>query len=93
MKISPRNRHIVINKIDNVQEKPESNVLLPESYKLEDVSYAVVKVIEISPTCTINVSKGDKIVVENSMIQKIDICEGEFYLILENYVYGVLTNR
>jgi co-chaperonin GroES (HSP10) len=93
MRISPRNRHIVVEKVDDKQEESESNVLLPASYKMPDAPYAIVKVIEISPTCVINVSKGDKIVVENSMIQKIDICEDEFYLVLENYVCGVLTNR
>ena len=93
MRISPRNRHIVVQMIDDEQEEPESNVLLPASYKKEEKLYTVAKVAEISPTCTVNVSKGDKIIVQSSMIQKIDICEDEFYLVLENYVYGVLTNR
>jgi len=94
MKISPRNRHIVVEKIvDSAQEEPKTNVLLPESYKKEEKSYIIVRVAEISPTCTVNVSRGDKIVVENSMIQKFEIGEGEFYLVLENYVYGVITNR
>tara|TARA_Y100000310_G_C20589954_1_gene767465 strand:- start:1027 stop:1332 length:306 start_codon:yes stop_codon:yes gene_type:complete len=94
MRISPRNRHIVVEIIDdNTQEESKSNVLLPDSYKREEKPYAIVKVLESSPTCTINISKGDKIIVENSMVQKIEIGENEFYLVLENYVYGVLTSR
>jgi co-chaperonin GroES (HSP10) len=94
MRISPRNRHIVVEIIDDsTQEEPKSNVLLPESYKKEEKSYTVVKVLESSPTCTINIGRGDKIIVENSMVQKFEIGENEFYLVLENYVYGVLTNR
>ena len=91
MRISPRNRHIVVEKVDDKQEESESHVLLPASYKKADAPYAVVKVLEVSPTCVINVSRGDKIVVENCMIQKIDICEDEFYLVLENYVYGIFS--
>ena len=51
------------------------------------------RVKELSPDCTVNVSKGDKIVIERSMLQEVEVSEGSFYLVLENYIYGVLSNR
>ena len=93
MNLYPRNRHLVVELIEEKEEAEKSSVLLPEGYKKEKPPYAQARVKEVSPDCTSNFSKGDKIVIEGSMLQTIQINESDFYLVLENYVYGVLSDR
>ena len=95
MKLSPRNRYLLIEPIK--KEKKEeivSGVLLPDDYKPQEDSFVTAVVKETSPSCSITaVSKGDIILVERNMIQEMEINEYTFYLVLENYIYGVLSNR
>jgi len=92
MKLYPRNRHLII---EPIEEKPEeqTGILLPEDYTKPKPPFMQARVKELSPDCTVNVSKGDKIVIERSMLQEVEVSEGSFYLVLENYIYGVLSNR
>ena len=94
MKFNPRNRHILIEPIvEKKKEEKKTSILLPEDYQEKPKPYAVAKVLEVAPSCKINLSKGDKVVVENSMVQKIDVDDSEFYLLLENYVFGVVSSK
>jgi len=95
MKLEPRNRHLLIEPI--IEEEPKedntTNFLLPDDYAKPPKPYATARVLSVSPSCNVGVSKGDKILVENSMVQKIEIDNDEFFLVLENYVYGVVSVR
>lgn len=94
MKLNPRNRHILVQPI--VEEKKEENkpnILLPDDYQEKPKPYLIAKVIEAAPSCKVLLRKGDKVLVERSMVQKIDVGDQEFYLVLENYVYGVVSSK
>ena len=95
MKLEPRNRHLLIEPIVEEVKKEENttNILLPDDYAAPPKPYATARVLSVSPPCNVGVSKGDKVLVENSMVQKIEIDDDEFYLVLENYVYGVVSSR
>ena len=95
MKLEPRNRHLLIEPIVEEEKKEENttNILLPDDYATPPKPYATARVLSVSPSCNVGVSKGDKVLVENSMVQKIEIDDDEFYLVLENYVYGVVSSR
>ena len=95
MKLEPRNRHLLIEPIveEEKKEANTTNILLPDDYAVPPKPYVTARVLSVAPTCNVGVSKGDKVLVENSMVQKIEIGDDEFYLVLENYVYGVITSR
>ena len=90
--INPLNRHLVLEEIELKEEKQEDSlVLVPDDYKLQKQSlYGVYKVIAKAPDCE-RVGEslvGCRVVVDESMVQKIPLGEEKYYLILENYVYG-----
>tara|TARA_Y100000034_G_C6883889_1_gene405520 strand:- start:953 stop:1246 length:294 start_codon:yes stop_codon:yes gene_type:complete len=94
MRLSPRNRHLVIEPILKEEEREESAVLLPDDYlKHKEHPYVSAKVVEVAPDCDINVSKGDMAVVESRMLQEVEINNTKVYIILQNYVLGVLSSR
>lgn len=93
MKLYPRNRHLVVEPIEDTEEEEKSAVLVPEGYGKPKPPFVQARIREVSPDCTSNFSKGDRIVIERSMLQEVTVEDVEFYLVLENYVYGVLSSR
>jgi len=93
----PVNRHISI--IPHKRKKKETNVLLPEDYKEERSLHLTATILEVAPDCSPEFKqlKYDKtrkhdIVVERSMIQEIDVMGKLHYVILENYVLGIIED-
>jgi len=93
MKLSPRNRHLVVEKI--VEPTPDtsvsSTILLPDDYRPVDSPHSYVRIHDVAPDCTIAVSKGDTVLVETHMLQELEIADQKTCLVLENYILGVLT--
>ena len=48
-----------------------------------------MKVAAKAEDCSLGVSVLDRVVVESSMVQEINVGSVTFSLVLENYVYGV----
>ncbi len=76
--------------------KSESGVLLPEDFEEELSPYIEATVIDIADDCHSQFKHlkfgnidFNKIVVDRSMIQKVQLKENSHYLILENYVVGM----
>ena len=90
MKFEPRNRHLLVEKIENEEER--SNVLLPEGYKKVE-EYSLLRVLSASPDCSVMVRKGEKIIVPTHLVQDIRVETGEFSIVLENHVCGVVFNN
>ena len=94
MKFNPKNRHILIEpELEKKNKEENVGFLLPEDYQERPKPYAVAKVLDIAPSCKIDLNKGDRVLVENSMVQKIDVDGDEVYLLLENYVFGVVSSK
>mgnify|MGYP003122248223 FL=1 len=98
MKFEPTNRHILVKPIEKEKEESESVIFLPQDYKKPESAYVICEVLDIasdsrffSPDRSKN--KGQKYVVERRMLQKIEIEGNEFYLILENYVFGRIKDE
>ena len=89
---SPLNRHLLIEEITTEPTpKEESLVLVPDDYSIKKSPYGTYKILKLAPDCEklkkeyINCD----IIVDESMVQEITIGDQEYYLVLENYVYGV----
>ena len=94
MKLYPRNRHLVVELIEKDRtEEEETRFLLPEDYQKKQSPFLQVRVKETSLDCNLKVARGDNIVIERSMLQEVEVDKNKFYLVLENYVYGVLADK
>ena len=90
MKLEPRNRHLLVERIKNNKEE-KIDILLPDGYqKVEE--YTLVRVLATSPDCSVVARKGEKVVVPTHLIQDINMEEINFSIILENHICGVVYN-
>jgi co-chaperonin GroES (HSP10) len=89
--MKPCNRLLLVEPINKEQKEKESFVLVPETYKKTSL-YISAKVVDFAEDCKINVKKDQIIVIDNSMLQEVEINEKTNFLILENYVMGVITD-
>jgi len=92
MNLKPQNRYILLTEILKTKEDDKPTILLPEEYTVKVKPYGVYQIQNISTECT-KLNEGDigkLVVVNNSMIEIINIDQGEFIVVLENYIYGVL---
>ena len=95
MKFEPRNRHILLNEIENSKEDDRPTILLPEEYKIKTNLHGLYKIHQLAKDCTkvTDSDLGKLAIVDNSMIETINIDEGQFLLILENHIFGILKEE
>ncbi len=87
--LRPVNRHILVD-YSPPQENADSGILLPDDYKPPTEDYVVVDVLAVSEDVSIRCSDDDQIVIDKKMLQEISVNHSIYYLILENYVIGVI---
>ena len=90
MKLEPTNRHILVEVEEKQEENNESLIYLPDDYKKQESPHALCSVRDVAGDSKFfnSLKKGDRIVVERRMLQKIEIDDKLYYLVLENYIYG-----
>ncbi len=90
MMLNPRNRHLLVIPQDEEEQEEERAVLLPENYRKPQSPYAAVSVLAVAPDVSQLLMAGDTLMVERSMLKEVPF-EGEtFYLVLENYILGIV---
>ena len=87
--LRPVNRHILVD-YSPPQESADSGILLPDDYKPPTEDYVVVDVLAVSEDVSIRCNTDDQIVIDKKMLQEISVNHSIYYLILENYVIGVI---
>jgi len=93
MILNPRNRHLLVIPQDEEEQEEERAVLLPENYRKPQSPFAVVSVLSVAPDVSQLLMAGDTLVVERSMLKEVTF-EGEtFYLVLENYILGIVERE
>ncbi len=93
--LKPVNRHFLI--VPHVKDKEtNSGVLLPDDYKPEQDRYIEASVVAIASDCDkqfidlkYGLSDTNRVVVDRTMIQEINLKNRKHYMILENYVVGI----
>ena len=90
MMLEPRNRHILVLPIEEQEKEEEMAVLLPDSYRKPQSEYVAVSVVSAAPDVSQLLMSGDTLVIERSMLKEITFEESIYYLILENYVLGII---
>ena len=96
----PVNRHLlIVPHFAKKEDKTESGIFLPEdNTRKEDVRHIVATVVDVASDCNETykiygkdmLPHGRDIIVDSAMIEEIPYKGKSFYLILENYVVGLL---
>ena len=86
----PYNRYLTLQPIEE-EEKKENTILVPDDYKVKVSPYALYQVCDVAKDCkSFDDSAINKnVLVNNSMIEEIKVNGELYYLLLENYVYGL----
>ena len=92
MKFKPKNRHLLLEEVNLPKEDDKSTILLPEEYKARTNPHAVYQVLDFAGDCTkIERDIVNKLVVVNdAMVDSINVDHGNFTVVLENHIIGVL---
>lgn len=85
----PVNRHILVD-YSPPEAKPESGILLPDDYVAPTEDYVTVDVLGWADDVVIPVHKESQVIIDKKMLEKITVEHSNYYLILENYVIGVI---
>jgi len=96
--LKPVNRHfLIVPHYEPKLEESSSAVLLPEGYEPPKSRHIVATVVDVAPDCSEHFRKlrrgtfAEKLViVDRNMIEEINVDNKTNYLILENYVVGIL---
>jgi hypothetical protein len=91
MYLEPKNRHLLVLPLEEKEE--QTVIVLPDSYKKPESTYAVCDVLGIATDCTVGVDIGDRILVERRMLSEVKAMGQTNYLVLENYVYGRIQDE
>ena len=92
MNLDPRNRFLLLEEAPQQAEEDTPNILLPDDYNVKANPFGVYKISQISVDCT-KVSLedvGKLVVVEDHMVSTASLDQGDFLLVQENHIYGVL---
>jgi len=92
MRFNPKNRYILLGDIPQNKEEDEVTILLPEEYTMKTNPHGVYQIRQFSTDCT-KVSLDDVgklVVVNDAMVETASLDQGDFLLVLENHIYGVL---
>ena len=83
MKVLPKNKHIVIDIIED--EEPETSVLLPSDYQKKK-EFVVARVLGVHDSVKDEIQEGSFVVAEPNMVREISIEGQTHYLLQANYV-------
>lgn len=92
MKIKPVNRYLWLNPIEEkaVKEEKKSAILVPDNYTVAESPHKLFEVKAVADDCTLQVQPAQKIIGDNTMVNKIELNGEQYYLLLENYVLAVV---
>ncbi len=99
-KLKPVNRHLLI--VPHFKkEKDTSGVLLPEDYKPREDKYISATILDVASDCsngflkysmdTRRFQENSTIIVDRAMIETVNYRDKEYYIVLENYVCGIIN--
>ena len=99
-KLKPVNRHLLI--VPHFKKEKDSNgVLLPEGYKPVEDKYISATVLDAATDCNrtflkysgenLRFQESSTIIVDRAMIETVNYRDKDYFIVLENYVCGVIS--
>jgi co-chaperonin GroES (HSP10) len=84
MKVMPKNRHLLVEPVEEA-EAQETSVLLPADYEKKK-EFVVAKVLSVHDSVKGEIQEGSLVVAEPNMIREVSLEGGSYYLLQANYV-------
>jgi hypothetical protein len=77
------------------EKEEDTTILVPDNYVVNKPPHGLYKIKEIAEDCERfdEDDEGRLAVVNNSMIEEIKVKDETYYLLLENYVYGLFYDK
>jgi len=92
MNVFPVNKMILVEVSEEEPNEVSDTILVPDNYKATS-QYEVGFVLDTSDDCDSDLSVGDEIVFDSSMLQEVSAHGEKHYLLKENYVLCVLEEE
>ena len=81
-------------------KKTNNGVLLPDDYKPEEDRYITATVLDTAKDCSLEFKvlrkashqPSKEVIVERAMIEALTVKNKQYYLVLENYVVGIVKD-
>ena len=84
MKIMPKNKHLLVEMVEE-EEEQHAAVLLPADYQKKK-EFVVAKVISVHDSVKGEIQEGSLVVAEPNMIREVSLEGDTYYLLQANYV-------
>tara|TARA_Y100001938_G_C8043404_1_gene407461 strand:- start:605 stop:877 length:273 start_codon:yes stop_codon:yes gene_type:complete len=84
MKIFPKNKHILVELVEE-EETEKPHVLLPVDYQKQK-DYVVAKVLSVHDSVKNEIQEGSLVVAEPNMVREVTLDGNTHYLLQANYV-------
>jgi co-chaperonin GroES (HSP10) len=85
----PVNRFILVDIEKKREDKTQSLVMLPEDYKPREEKFAKVTAVSAAEDVRFAINSGDKLIIDQGMMEQISIGDTIYNVILDNYVVGI----
>lgn len=88
----PVNRYIQISVPEIIPPTTESGIVLPEDFNSKVEHHVIASVVSWAEDVRFakDLKEGIEIVVDNSMIEKITVKEGQLSVVQDNYIIAIL---
>lgn len=84
MKVMPKNKHLLVQPIEE-EEEQSTAVLLPADYQKKK-DFVVAKVLSVHNSVKEEIQEGSLVVAEPNMIREVSLEGSSYYLLQANYV-------
>tara|TARA_R110002074_G_scaffold366916_3_gene540910 strand:+ start:2296 stop:2586 length:291 start_codon:yes stop_codon:yes gene_type:complete len=91
--LTPCNRFVLLSAVPESESEQQTTVLVPDSYKVKSSLYGVYQLEQVSTDCTVvnEDDLGKLLLVNDSMVETASLEQGDFLLVQENHIFGVMN--
>jgi len=91
MSFKPFNRHLLVVPVEKEESEQSTTILLPDDYTKIKTPYEIYEIADVASDCEkiCETNIGQRALVNNSMVEEVKVRGQTYYLLLENYIYGV----
>jgi len=92
MNFTPVGRYLLVEPIEIKAKKSNAaKVLVPDSYNAKNTPrFKMCRVVKAGPDCASHVAANTLAVIENSMVERVEVLDNVFCIILETHVVGLV---
>jgi len=92
MNFTPVGRYLLVEPIEiRTKKNKTAKVLVPDSYNTKNTPrFKMCRVVKAGPDCNSQIAANTLAVIENPMVERVEVLDNVFFIILENHVVGLV---